>query len=46
LSSRGKIVRNGIKRVDAVAVENDDEDQQKLKASCNDTSKMNEEDDT
>jgi hypothetical protein len=30
LSSRGKIVRNGIKRVDAVTVENEDVDQHKF----------------
>jgi hypothetical protein len=45
LSSRGLIVRNGVKRVDSVIVENEDRDQPRLKPSCNDTSKMNEEDD-
>jgi hypothetical protein len=46
LSSRGKIVRNGVKRVDGVVVKNEDEDQQSQKAHCMDIDNFNEDDDT
>jgi hypothetical protein len=46
LSSRGKIVRNGVKRVDGVVVKNEDGDQQSQKTHCMDIDNINEDDDT